>query len=333
MKKILLIALLVSVLVQAKAQWAGNTTTIYNTNTGNVGIGTSTPSATLNVDPKGGGGITIGNPSVFNGGWTSLQLGISASQNGYASIQVVKSSGTSMGDLILAPSAGNVGIKTTTPTEVLDVNGNPVVGTLPERLSLASMGIGFNRKVATGGIYDNTHSAFQFTHKFTASPAADYLAFEVYNPSGTNVNPLALTINNTAQIGVNTAYVPAGFQFAVNGSAIATAITVKLRSNWPDYVFKKAYQLPTLSYIKTYIDQNHHLPEMPSAKDVEANGMDVGEMNTLLLKKVEELTLYLIEKDKEMGRQQEQINQIKRAQQRQLNLLKKAVTQLSKSNR
>ncbi|WP_413667272.1 hypothetical protein ACEN9X_22555 [Mucilaginibacter sp. Mucisp86] len=85
------------------------------------------------------------------------------------------------------------------------------------------------------------------------------------------------------------------YAFAVGGNAIAEGMTVKLQGTWPDYVFKKDYKLPGLNYLKQYIIQNQHFPEMPSAEDVEKDGINVGEMNKLLLKKVEELTLYLID--------------------------------------
>jgi len=88
------------------------------------------------------------------------------------------------------------------------------------------------------------------------------------------------------------------YKLAVNGSIVATAITVKLTANWPDYVFKKDYTLPSLTDVKTYIDKNQHLPDMPSEQQIAKEGVDLGEMNKLLVKKVEELTLYLIEKDK-----------------------------------
>ncbi|OKS87296.1 hypothetical protein RG47T_2755 [Mucilaginibacter polytrichastri] len=69
-----------------------------------------------------------------------------------------------------------------------------------------------------------------------------------------------------------------------------------VRSAWPDYIFNPSYHALNLSDIKAYIDKNHHLPEIPSAQEVAKSGINLGEMNTKLLKKIEELTLYLIEK-------------------------------------
>jgi hypothetical protein len=80
----------------------------------------------------------------------------------------------------------------------------------------------------------------------------------------------------------------------------------------PDYVFKKDYNLPTLAEIKDYTDKNHHLPGVPAAAEMEKNGINLGEMNMVLLKKVEELTLYLMEQNKQLQKQQKEIEQLKR---------------------
>lgn len=102
-----------------------------------------------------------------------------------------------------------------------------------------------------------------------------------------------------------------GYKLAVNGSVIATSVTVKLYPNWPDYVFKKDYRLPSLTEVKTYIDKNQHLPEIPSAAEIAKDGLNLGDMNKLLMKKVEELTLYLIEKDNENKDLQKQVSDLR----------------------
>jgi hypothetical protein len=128
-------------------------------------------------------------------------------------------------------------------------------------------------------------------------------------PIGTDITPAILPVlitDSNGNIALNT-FDTKGYKLAVNGSAIATSVTVKLNSAWPDYVFKPAYQLPSLTEVKTYIDQNQHLPEMPSEQEIAKDGQNLGEMNKLLLKKVEELTLYLIEKDKQLNEQNKRI--------------------------
>jgi hypothetical protein len=119
-------------------------------------------------------------------------------------------------------------------------------------------------------------------------------------------NARRLTIDYYGNVGVNTINTK-GYKLAVNGSAIATSMTVKLNPNWPDYVFNKDYQLLSLAEVKTYIDQNQHLPEMPSEQEIAKWGLNLGEMNRLLVKKVEELTLYLIEQNKRIEKLESQL--------------------------
>jgi hypothetical protein len=74
---------------------------------------------------------------------------------------------------------------------------------------------------------------------------------------------------------------------------------VKVATGWSDFVFKPDYDLPTIQEVESYIDQNGHLPDIPSAEEVKADGINLGEMNAKLLQKIEELTLYAIELKKE----------------------------------
>ncbi|MCX2433224.1 hypothetical protein [Pedobacter sp. GR22-10] len=95
----------------------------------------------------------------------------------------------------------------------------------------------------------------------------------------------------------------------VEGKIQAREIKVEA-TNWPDYVFLQDYQLPTLTQIAKQIKLNGHLPDIPFAKEVEANGVTLGEMNKLLLKKVEELTLHLIDKEKQIENQNRRLLEI-----------------------
>ncbi|WP_343540025.1 hypothetical protein [Sphingobacterium thalpophilum] len=98
-------------------------------------------------------------------------------------------------------------------------------------------------------------------------------------------------------------------RLSVNGKIRAHEIKVET-ANWPDYVFRDNYELKSLDSLRTFITQNGHLPEVPSAKTVESEGVDLGEMNKLLLKKIEELTLYLLQKDKEIVEIKQQLKQL-----------------------
>ncbi|WP_199137831.1 hypothetical protein [Pedobacter sp. ASV12] len=88
-------------------------------------------------------------------------------------------------------------------------------------------------------------------------------------------------------------------KLSVNGKIRAKEIKVET-ANWPDYVFADGYKVEKLEELERYIKANKHLPEMPSAKEVEANGVELGEMVKLQQKKIEELTLLLIEQNKQL---------------------------------
>ncbi|MDQ0638347.1 hypothetical protein QF042_001912 [Pedobacter sp. W3I1] len=114
----------------------------------------------------------------------------------------------------------------------------------------------------------------------------------------------AMAINSNGNVGIGT--IMPRERLSVNGNIRAKEIKVEA-TNWPDYVFEAGYNVGTLKGLESYIKTNKHLPEIPGAAEVEKEGIQLGEMNKLLLKKIEELTLHLIEKEKE-------INEIKVAQ-------------------
>jgi len=110
----------------------------------------------------------------------------------------------------------------------------------------------------------------------------------------------------------------------VSGSVRANAVVVNTDSS--DFVFEPTYKLNSLTWIPKYIKQNHHLPEIQSAKEMQTIGMNLGENQTKLLQKIEELTLYLIEKDKK-EKEQEAIN---KALMERLNKLENKIEELTK---
>ena len=88
------------------------------------------------------------------------------------------------------------------------------------------------------------------------------------------------------------------YRLSVKGKIRAHA--VKVYTTWADFVFEPNYELPALEEVERYINKNGHLKNIPSAEDVEVNGIELGEMNKLLLQKIEELTLYVIDLKKEV---------------------------------
>lgn len=109
-------------------------------------------------------------------------------------------------------------------------------------------------------------------------------------------------------IACNATNIPSGYRLGVGGGIITEKIKVKTLP-WADYVFEQNYKLLTLAEVNDFIIKNKHLPEIPSAKEVEAdNGIDLGRLNVLLLQKIEELTLYTIQQQNDINKLEVELN-------------------------
>lgn len=121
--------------------------------------------------------------------------------------------------------------------------------------------------------------------------------FEFWTKVGTNI------WNNTGNVGIGTtlAQNPWGYRLAVKGKIGAHEVQIENNSMaWSDFVFNDDYKLMSLGDLEKYINENNHLPEIPTEQEVRENGLLVSEMNAKLLQKVEELTLYVIQLKKEI---------------------------------
>ncbi len=129
--------------------------------------------------------------------------------------------------------------------------------------------------------------------------------FEVQGTTGTLTGTSLLLLDHRGLVcigsnsGVNWGNYANDYKLYVATGIRTEKIRVDLKSSWPDFVFNKHYSLRSLSEVETYITANHHLPDVPSEQTVKAEGMDLGEMQGVLLRKIEELTLYLIDLEKQ----------------------------------
>jgi Bacterial Ig domain len=138
-----------------------------------------------------------------------------------------------------------------------------------------------------------------------------------------NVERMTILKDGTIGIGTKTTY---GYALAVNGTGIFTKVKVKTAGTWPDYVFGKDYRLPDLQELEAYLARYHHLPDIASEAEVQRDGIDVGDHQAALLKKVEELTLYLIDENKKLQVQADQV----KAQQDRLDQQQREIDELKK---
>ena len=112
-----------------------------------------------------------------------------------------------------------------------------------------------------------------------------------------------------------------GYKLAVNGGIVCEEIKVIADVPDADYVFEEDYNLTPLSEVEVFIKENKHLPNIPSAEEFKTNGYKLGEMDEMLLRKIEELTLYIIGQEKQTKEQQALIEE-----------LQKQVKELQKTN-
>ncbi len=124
-----------------------------------------------------------------------------------------------------------------------------------------------------------------------------------------------LILNTSGEIGIGTTtttWKGETYKLAVKGKILTSEIKLINIADWPDFVFNPTYKMLTLTELENYIKENKHLPDVPSEKEVKENGINVAEMNALLLRKIEELTLYTIEQQKLLDKQNKKLNKLEK---------------------
>ncbi len=118
-----------------------------------------------------------------------------------------------------------------------------------------------------------------------------------------------IAIDNDGKVCIGTSSPDTDAKLTINGKISARDITIKADAG-ADFVFEKDYALPSLYHVEQFVKANKHLPEIPSVKEMQENGIQVSEMQTKLLQKIEELTLYVIELEKENKKQNQIIEKL-----------------------
>lgn len=130
--------------------------------------------------------------------------------------------------------------------------------------------------------------------------------------SKTGINHAPLMLEGRVGVNVpNASNMYPGHALFVYGGILTDKVTIKSYGQWHDYVFDADYQLMPLSELKSFIAVNHHLPDVPCTEEVVANGVEVGEMQGVLLKKIEELTLYTLQLQEQLEQVQRELNNLK----------------------
>ncbi|MBV6643967.1 MAG: hypothetical protein KI790_00875 [Cyclobacteriaceae bacterium] len=259
---------------------------------GNFGIGTNAPSNLLEIKSSSGS-INAAVESENDQNVSSFLYTGRSGNSGIAGKTVVENAlGNS---ILLNPSNGNVGIGTLSPSARLDVAGD---------LHLSGGLIQFNR------VYENFGNVLNL-RTMDNNQFGDF-RFEAERTDDGQVRKLMYLDGGRGGLGIGTENVPDGYRLAVDGKGIFEEVKVQISQEWPDYVFENDYDLMSLERTEHYIIENRHLPEMPSKDEVVESGIDIGDMNVRLLKKIEELTLHQISLLKELKSQRNRIEHLEK---------------------
>lgn len=256
---------------------------------GHVGVGTITPHTTLAVNSD----YTF--PFHSSGSSQVAGVGIGG-VNGVGVIQGYNSDFSATNNVCLQPTAGHVSIGT---TSVSNAQGWARVMQLHGATDAKFL---VTTDAVKGGIYSHNSWEGLACVKIGTESEHPVVLMAGYGRD-------AMFINTNGNIGIGT-HAPGDYRLAVEGILGARKIKVT-QAAWADYVFDSCYQLKPLNQVEQYIQENKHLPDVPSAATVDKEGIDVGDSQALLLKKIEELTLYIIQQNKEIKAQHEEIKELK----------------------
>lgn len=263
---------------------------------GSLGINTDNPDARLDVH-----GDAIIESTLDVDGITRINNASQSNSAGTGALRVAGGAGIGLNlnvgqDLGVSQDArisgdgffgGNLGVGTANPAQKLHVVGN--------RIRLGNAGNTRFVDLRIDGAGNDINSVGQ----------------DLFIRSMNNEDVYINSQPGDGRVGIGTTTIPNGYLLAVDGNVICEEVRVQLSGNWPDYVFAKNYELKPLHQVEAQIAKIGHLPDSPSASEIEESGIELSKMVTIQQKQVEELFLYVIELNKKIERLEEENRKLK----------------------
>lgn len=297
--KVLIITTMIFAKETLTAQWSGIGTSTYWTNT-NVGVGISSTTAKVEINsvPTAAFGTTSGTtcsyiyPHLSISGNTftkSLGGGPFGSGGCSAGSFLATITGSYNWDIFGGENGSN--------SLFFKLFKNGTFFKTP--LTLLENSVSINNPLNVSGLITTNGINSTGNNTFNSSFTVNTSNFSVENSGNTIIGGLKATFHPDAKL-------------HVAGKVAAQHFVITKPTNWSDKVFQKGYKLRSLNEIEQFINQNKHLPDVPSEAEVMEKGYDANEMDAILLQKIEELTLFSIEQNKKIAELQKQVLELKK---------------------
>lgn len=253
------------------------------------------------------------NGGNYNGSGFAL-YGLYAESTGTEGTRIGLFSRASGGDLNIAARFGSgdveienkLRVNTTSQNGVVHINSTESSGGNATAIRIESNNSGSENTYGTLVSASNSNTGEVFGYYSTVSAAgANSRAYGIYASAPDPEDYALFGIGNAhvsgdLRIGTISDPYSGAYRVVVDGAILTEEVRVQNSTLWPDYVFNSDYDLKSLGEIEQFIEQNHHLPNIPPAATIEKDGIAIGDMQIRMMEKIEELTLHLIRQQKEI---------------------------------
>jgi hypothetical protein len=217
---------------------------------------------------------------------------------------------TSLTDMFTIDKSGNTNISGNTV-----ISGLAGIGIATSSITSLNVG-GRSGQYATLISTADTSNIYNIMSEFTTTNSASKIGLAVHIAAGSENYDVFDVYGNgngyfLGRVAIGDSMsTPGNYGLYVRKGILTTLVKIALPTggNWSDYVFGNNYKLKSLPDVEHYIKENKHLPGVPSADSVQKNGINVGEMDAVMMKKIEELTLYIIQQDKKIQQLQDKVD-------------------------